>query len=66
MWSGKKESYTYTFGEIKSLKKSTLELMAMCNSESKSISTRKTRREVEELELNSHEGLCKPLISEAN
>lgn len=47
-------------------RKTTVELRAMFNSESKSISTRTMRRELKGLGLNSCVALRKPLISEAN
>ncbi len=47
-------------------KKTTVELTAMFDSESKSISTRTMQRELKGLGLNSCVALRKPLISEAN
>lgn len=50
----------------KSVSHKTVELTAMCNSESKSISTRTMQSELNGLGLNSCVALRKSLISEAN
>ena len=63
--------FTKRFTKLKRLvksncRKTTVELRAMFNSESKSISTRTMQRELKGLGLNSCVALRKPLISEAN
>ena len=67
---GKKILNDYDLRSLTRLKssgrKTTVELGAMFNSESKSISTRTMQRELKGFGLNSCVALRKPLISEAN
>jgi len=68
MWSEKTDRDRRSLKRLvkSNRRKTTVELRAMFNSESKSISTRAVRRELKGLGLNSCVALRKPLISEAN